>query len=79
METVITVSWSKFCRQMATMVERYAGDHCKKLGLSIDQFYRAITCPRAMKITNIKKGPIYELSVMCVNVDVHHGMTSLSL
>ena len=56
---MITVFWSKFCRKMATMVEKYAGDHCKKLGLSIDS---GITCPRAMKITNIKKGPIYELS-----------------
>ena len=49
------------CRQMATAAERYAGDHCKRLGLSIDQFYSASTRTQTMKIANIKKGPIYEL------------------
>ena len=44
---------------MATAsAERYAGDHCKKLGLSINQFYCA---SQTTKITNIKKGPVYEL------------------
>ena len=47
---------------MASVVEGYAGTHCKKLGLSIDQFYSAITHPCMAKITNIKKGPVYELS-----------------
>ena len=36
----------------ASSAERYAGDHCKKLGLSINQFYSA---SQVMKITNIKK------------------------
>ena len=40
------------------MQNRYAGDHCKKLGLSINQFYCA---SQTTKITNIKKGPVYEL------------------
>ena len=42
----------------ASRAERYAGDHCKKLGLSINQFYSA---SQVMKITNIKKGAVYEL------------------
>ena len=44
--------------------EEYAGEHCKKLGLTIDQFYCASArhIPPSMKIVNIKKGPIYELS-----------------
>ena len=46
---------------MATMAE-YAGEYCKNLGLTIDEFYRASTHPPTMKIANIKKGPIYELS-----------------
>ena len=40
----------------------YAGEYCKNLGLTIDEFYRASTHPPTMKIANIKKGPIYELS-----------------
>ena len=40
---------------MATMAE-YAGEYCKNLGLTIDEH------PPTMKIANIKKGPIYELS-----------------
>ena len=54
--------WSKSCRSMASLVEGYAGTHCKELGLSTDQFYSAITHPRMAKISNIKKGPVYELS-----------------
>ena len=42
----------------ASSAERYPGDHCKKLGLSINQFYSA---SQVMKITNIKKGAVYEL------------------
>ena len=49
------------CRIMATRAE-YAGEYCKNLGLTIDEFYRASTHPPTMKIANIKKGPIYELS-----------------
>ena len=54
--------WSKSCRSMASLVEGYAGTHCKELGLSTDQFYSAITHPHMAKISNIKKGPVYELS-----------------
>ena len=46
---------------MATMAE-YTGEYCKNLGLTIDEVYRASTHPPTMKIANIKKGPIYELS-----------------
>ena len=40
----------------------YAGDHCKKIGLTIEQFYLATASPPTVKIANIKNGPIYELS-----------------
>jgi len=49
---------------MATGPGKYAGEHCKKVGLSIEQFYSASTHVRVTKISNIKKGPIYELSLM---------------
>jgi len=29
---------------MATGPDKYAGEHCKKVGLSIEQFYSASTC-----------------------------------
>ena len=45
---------------MATMAE-YAGEYCKNLGLTIDEFYRASTHPPTMKIVNIKKGPISQI------------------
>ena len=40
----------------------YTGEYCKNLGLTINEFYRASTHPPTMKIVNIKKGAIYELS-----------------
>ena len=40
----------------------YAGEHCKKIGLTIEQFYRATTSPPMVKIVNIENGLIYELS-----------------
>ena len=40
----------------------YAGEQCKKIDLTIEQFYRATTCPPTVKIVNIKNGLIYELS-----------------
>ena len=46
---------------MATAADKYAGEHCERLGLSIDQFYCG-NQTRTKKITDIKKGPIYELS-----------------
>jgi len=49
---------------MATGPDKYAGEHCKKVGLSIEQFYSASTRVRMTKISNIKKGLIYELSLM---------------
>jgi len=49
---------------MATGPDKYAGEHCKKVGLSIEQFYSASTRVCVTKISNIKKGPIYELSLM---------------
>ena len=36
----------------ASSAERYAGDHCKKLGLSINRFY---STSQVMKITNITR------------------------
>ena len=47
---------------MATITSHYPGEHCKRLGLTIDQFYGASTSPPAVKIVDIKNGPIYELS-----------------
>ena len=41
-------------RTMATVAE-YAGEHCRSI------FYEAHTSPPTVKITNIRKGPVYEL------------------
>ena len=49
---------------MATGPDKYAGEHCKKVGISIEQFYSASTRVRVTKVSNIKKGPIYKLSLM---------------
>jgi len=49
---------------MATEPDKYAGEHCKKVGLSIEQFYSASTRVRVTKISNTKKGLIYEQSLM---------------
>ena len=44
---------------MAT--DLFAGEHCKKIDLTIEQFYRATTSSPTEKIVNIKNGLIYEL------------------
>ena len=57
-----------FCRAMAFILTEseaeIAGEHCQKLGITIEQFNWASTCPPAVRIKNMRKGPIYELSQM---------------
>ena len=36
----------------------YAGEHCKKIDLTIEQLYRATTSPPTVKIVNITNGLI---------------------
>ena len=56
------VYWTHLLSMASRPTDPYAGEHCKKIGLTIEQFYRATTSPPMVKIVNIKNGQIYELS-----------------
>ena len=42
----------------ASSAERYAGDHCKKLGLFINQFYPASQVMTAVLVTRLQSRPL---------------------
>ena len=56
------VYWTHLLTMASRPTDPYAGEHCKKIDLTIEQFYRATTSPPTVKIVNIKNGLIYELS-----------------
>ena len=56
------VYWTHLLTMASRPTDPYAGEHCKKIDLTIEQFYRATTSPSTVKIVNIKNGLIYELS-----------------
>ena len=56
------VYWTHLLTMASRPTDPYAGEHCKKIDLTIEQFYRATTSPPTVKIVNIKNGLIYELN-----------------
>ena len=56
------VYWTHLLTMASRPTDPYVGEHCKKIGLTIEQFYRATTSPPMVKIVNIENGVMYELS-----------------
>ena len=54
--------WTHLLSMASRLTDPYAGEHCKMIDLTVEQFYRATTSPPIVKIVNIKNGLVHELS-----------------